>query len=552
MLTRRQAITMTAGAAFSRGAARPQTRFGTQRMMSEWSFTSGKAYADPFHDVELDVVITGPDGKNHRVPAFWAGEQTWRVRFAPPLPGRYSYRTVATDRGNTDLHERSGSFEVTPYSGSHALYGHGPLRVSASKRYLEHTDGTPFFWLGDTWWLGLTQRLRWPAEFRRLTADRVRKGFSVIQIVAGLFPDMDSFDPRGRNEAGFPWEPDYRRINPAFFDAADLRIEFLVERGLVPCILGCWGYYLPKLGAAKMKQHWRYLVARWGAYPVVWCLAGETTMPYYLSETKERDREELRKGWTEIARYVRSIDPAGHPITAHPSHTARDSVEDPAVLDFDLLQTGHGDRKSIPNTIKTIEREVQALPKMPVINGEVCYEGILEASREEMQRFMFWTCMLSGAAGHTYGANGIWQVNREGDPYGPSPHGRTWGNVPWNVAAELPGSGQVGLGANLLRSYEWWRFEPHPEWAEPHWTHENYELAYAAGISGQVRFLYLPAPANTLPKVKGLETGVRYKAFFFNPSDGVRHSLGDVAAESGEWQVPQVPAMRDWVVVLER
>ena len=36
---------------------------------------------------------------------------------------------------------------------------------------------------GDTWWMGLTQRLRWPEDFQSLAADRVRKGFSVVQIV---------------------------------------------------------------------------------------------------------------------------------------------------------------------------------------------------------------------------------------------------------------------------------------------------------------------------------------------------------------------------------
>ena len=75
---------------------------------------------------------------------------------------------------------------------------------------------------------------------------------------------------------------------------------------------------------------------------------------------------------------------------------------------------------------------------MPVLAGEVCYEGILEASRQEIQRFMFWTCILNGAGGHTYGANGIWQVNTRERPYGPSPHGRSWGDVPWDVAARSP------------------------------------------------------------------------------------------------------------------
>jgi len=41
------------------------------------------------------------------------------------------------------------------------------------------------------------------------------------------------------------------------------------------------------MGMAKMKQHWRYLVARYAAMPVVWGLAGEATMPFYLSPPKQ-------------------------------------------------------------------------------------------------------------------------------------------------------------------------------------------------------------------------------------------------------------------------
>jgi len=59
----------------------------------------------------------------------------------------------------------------------------------------------------------------------------------------------------------------------------------------------------------KMKQHWRNLVARWGAYPVIWCLAGEGIMPYYLSEQKEEDAAFQKQGWTELGRFLRDTDP---------------------------------------------------------------------------------------------------------------------------------------------------------------------------------------------------------------------------------------------------
>ncbi len=112
---------------------------------------------------------------------------------------------------------------------------------------------------------------------------------------------MPGFDPRGANEAGFPWEPDYTRLNPAYFDQADLRIAWLARSGLVPAIVGSWGYYLPLMGLAKIKQHWRHMIARWAAYPVVWCLAGEGAMPYYLSKDKPGDVKIQVSGWIEVA-----------------------------------------------------------------------------------------------------------------------------------------------------------------------------------------------------------------------------------------------------------
>jgi hypothetical protein len=442
--------------------------------------------------------------------------------------------------------------EVSPYQGKNPLCIHGPVRVAADRRHFEHLDGTPFFWLGDTWWMGLCKRMRWPEDFQLLAADRLNKGFTVVQIVAGLYPDMPQFDSRGANEAGYPWEPNYARINPGYFDMADLRIQYLADRGLVPCIVGCWGYFLPLMGMEKMKQHWRNLVARWGAYPVVWCLAGEGSMPYYLSATKEQDAALQKRGWTEIGKYVHRMDPFHHPVTIHPSDAARNTVEDPSVLDFDMLQTGHGDRTSIPNTVNLVTVSLSRAPKMPVLVGEVCYEGIVEASRQEVQRFMFWASVLSGAAGHTYGANGIWQVNTREQPFGPSPHGRSWGDTPWEVAYQLPGSQQLGFAKALLMHYPWWRLEPHPEWMEPHWSKENYLQSYCAGIPGELRVAFLPATWDP-PRLKQLENSVSYYAFYFNPASGKQYDLGKVTPDvNGTWQASNAPIFQDWVLVLEK
>ncbi len=528
-----------------------QTRVATENRVSEWAYHSAKQYADPFNQVELDVTFTDSMGKDFRVPAFWSGDQTWRVRYAPTSPGKHSYRTICSDTANSDLHNVQGTLDVQTYAGTNPLFQHGSPHVADDQRHFAYRDGTPFFWLGDTWWMALCERLGWPSDFETLTTDRKRKGFTVVQIVAGLYPDMPPFDPRGVNEAGYPWKPDFSRINPEYFDMADERIAHLADNGIVPCIVGCWGYFLPLMGVKKMKQHWRNIIARWGAYPVMWCLAGEGTMPFYLSKTKKEDAAAQKTGWTELARYVRTTDAFKHPITIHPSTSARDTVEDASVLDFDMLQTGHSDRESIPNTVNSITHSRDLSPKMPVLVGEVCYEGIMEQSREEIQRFMFWSSILNGAGGHTYGANGIWQVNSRNKPYGLSPHGHSWGDTPWQTAYQLPGSGQLGLGKSLLQRYSWWKLQPSPASVTPHWDKGEYWRPYAGVIPGEAVIAFVPPGGATIKFEK--PDFVPRRGFFFNPTDGTEIAFSDIKADnSGAIQAPELPIFRDWILVLDR
>ena len=532
-----------------------KTYFGTVNTASEFEFVTGKTYADPFNEVELDILFANAAGQSWRVPAFWSGGNEWRVRFAPPQPGAYRFRTVCSDATNTDLNDLEGTLVAQPYEGDNLLLKRGFPGVAPDQRHFQHADGTPFFWLADTWWMALCKRLGWPDDFQLLAADRVAKGFSVVQIVAGLYPDMPMFDPRGANEAGYPWTEGFGSINPEYFDMADLRLRWLVKSGLAPCIVSCWGYFLPWMGVDKLKRHWRYLVARYAAYPVFWCLAGEGIMPYYLSEDKEGDKARQKSGWTEIGRYLRQIDPYRHPITIHPTDSGRNQVEDPSVLDFEMLQTGHGGYESIPNTARSIRAAVVRAPAMPSLVAEVCYEGILEGSREEIQRFMFWSSVLSGAAGHTYGANGIWQLNNPGQPFGPSPHGSSWGNLPWQEAYRLPGAAQLALAKRLLERFEWWRFETHQEWITPCAWDEDYMNPYAAGIPGGPRVIYFPRPVAAWSPphtVKGLDPNRPHTASLFDPKTGEETALGQIGvAADGTWRVPILPLIQDWVVIVE-
>ena len=55
------------------------------------------------------------------------------------------------------------------------------------------------------------------------------------------------------------------------------------------------------------------------------------------------------------------------------------------------------------------------------------------------------------------------------------------------------------------------------------------------------------------PRVKNLESGVAYQAFYFNPATGKEHAVGDVTPDAtGTWQPPVIPTFADWILVLEK
>ncbi|HZZ72521.1 MAG TPA: DUF4038 domain-containing protein [Pirellulales bacterium] len=442
-------------------AAEPTTQ---ANVTVELKFTAETPVAHPFSEVTLDVLFTQPDGTELKVPAFWAGGQEWRVRYASPQTGEHRWRSESAPTQIKGLHGKTGTIAIKPYHGDNPLFKHGPIRIAKDQRHFEYADGTPFFWLGDTWWMGLSHRLHWPADFQTLAADRKTKGFTVVQIVAGLYPDMPPFDPRGANENGFPWETDFAQIRPEYFDAADRRLNYLVEQGLAPCLVGAWGYFMPLMGADKAQAHWRYLIARYGSLPIVWCAAGEGNLPYYLTKGFPFDDREQVHGWTAVLRSIRATDPWRRPLTIHPTaiqqYTARHATDDPGLLDFDMLQTPHGQREAVPVTLRAMHDSYAAKPTMPVVDGEASYEMLGDSLPTRWTRAMFWLCLTNGAAGHTYGANGIWQVNRRGDPHGASPHGGNYGKISWDEAMKLPGSTQVALGKKFFESLPWTELVP--------------------------------------------------------------------------------------------
>ncbi|HUW10999.1 MAG TPA: DUF4038 domain-containing protein [Anaerolineae bacterium] len=550
--------------------------------------------ANPYADTDVTVLIRCPDDTTMAVKAFWKGGNAWCARFAPQMVGVHSYKLYVSGGATPDIAE--GEFEASPYDGDNWLYRHGPVQASGNGRYLCHQDGEPFFWLADTWWYGATRRCRWPDDFQLLVRDRVDKGFTVVQIVVGIPPEVAATDPAAWNEGGPPFTERWSLINPAYFEYADKRIKYLVDNGLVPCIVGGWGHHIEWMGIDNAIRFWEYLVARYAAYPVIWCLSGETELHaelplgvffdgvlrlYYafaaalghvallhkgasairrvvcrLARTGIRKRSEdrlkaRRDAWIRVGQAVAGADPARHIITTHPitGRFSHQTLDNAAWVGVTSIQSGHSEDAS-KSMFGQILQSARFDPRRPIINMEPWYERILGRFGDDDQRYAFWMCVLAGAAGHSYGANGLWQMSTEEDGF--LGH---WGVADWSAAYRYPGSTHLGLGKQLLSRFKWWQLQPRLECVMPHWSETTERLPVLASIGEGVLIGYFPkCAASTSTVVRCLAPDRTYRAFWFDPRTGAEHPVPveGISGVSRCWTVPPRPTLDDWVLVIER
>src|SRR5277367_5577669 len=120
----------------------------------EQTFKSSANYENPVQQCTLKVSFTSPSGGTNYVYGFWDGGKTWRVRFSPDQPGRWTYRTSCSDAANERLNNQTGEFLCTSATGQSRFAQHGPVQIARDHRHFEHADVSPFFWMADIAWNG--------------------------------------------------------------------------------------------------------------------------------------------------------------------------------------------------------------------------------------------------------------------------------------------------------------------------------------------------------------------------------------------------------------
>ncbi|MBI5385812.1 MAG: DUF4038 domain-containing protein [Verrucomicrobia bacterium] len=515
----------------------------------EQSFQSSAAYDNPVQKAALTVTFTPPKGDPIKVPGFWDGGPTWRVRFAPNQTGAWSFTTTCSDAANTGLHQQSGSFTCVEAKGATRFEQHGPVRVSADGFYLQHDDGTPFFFLSDTAWNGAL--LSTEADWSLYLKERSRQKFSAVQWVATPWraaPDGDldkqlAFTGKEKIE-----------INPKFFQRLDAKADAVSKAGLLNVPVLLWaigsgknpavnpGWSLPEDQAILLA---RYMVARWQANAVVWILPGDG---HYFGTEGDK--------WKRIGRAVFG-DIAHAPVSLHPQgrHWNWPEFQGEQWLNLIGYQSGHGDSDDHLRwlTEGPVTKDWKNPPHRPFINLEPPYEGHLgyqskkPISADLTRRTIYWSLLNAPTAGVSYGGHGVWGWDDGTKP--PTDHAGAGIPLPWQKALTMPAAEQMTNLVAFFTAIDFAQLRPKPECIvnNPGAQNPRKYIAAAGTVKNDVLLVYVPEDRTVEVLLESLPPSPEVR--WWNPRTGEKSAAVGVVTEK-TCQFP-TPAEGDWVLVMQ-
>ncbi|TWD84650.1 uncharacterized protein DUF5060 [Kribbella amoyensis] len=419
----------------------------------ELELTSSVEVADPYTAVEVWADFADEAGGVLRRPAFWDGGRTWRVRFAAPTAGRWTWTSTSepaidglTDNGELVVDEAADGDQRR-----------GLWKLERGDRVMRHADGTPVVLVGDTAWA-----LPWratPEQVAVYAADRQAKGFNAVLLMS-VQPDMGAVGPEDRTAdqgfaVGFADLADghLNRLNPKYFQELDELAGILVEHGLTPVwqpVFQGWGWKGldaagPVVPVDEYARYCRYLVARYGARPAIWLVGADGS-----------GREpQVAAGGAEVHAWDCYAQPTG--IHYRP-HIRAEAHQDAEWLDFQWCQTGHGGE----HVAERVADMARNSPHVAVANGEPTYErtGGPEIAAGWWQGHEAWSNLCAGGTmGVVYGAAGLWQWRLHADEPG-HPDRFLADGVGWREALDFEGSKYVGLAGKILRDLPLADLEP--------------------------------------------------------------------------------------------
>jgi hypothetical protein len=417
------------------------------------------------------------------------------------------------------------------------------LSVSPNGRFLQYSDGDPFFLLADTAW-ELFHRLNYD-EIEYYLDERKKQGFNVIQSV--LISEIDGL--RIPNAYGLlPLiGSDPEKPNPEYFNFIDSVLRLAGLREMYFAIVPVWGDKIDKLfgigpeifNEANAYSYGKWLGKRYRSFPnIIWMNGGDRS-----------GGGKNFKIWDSLGKGIRSEDP-NHLITFHPPGDASSSMwfHDASWLDFNSCQSGHSIR-NYPNYIM-INYDYLRMPVKPCLDSEPRYEehavnwkpeenGIF--NDYDIRQASYWS-VFSGACGHTYGTHPVWQMyDKQREAVGYVKH-------TWKEALQFKGAGQMIHLKNLMLSRPYFDRIPDQSFLiSPKVGEEHICCTRGKGYV----LCYLPMGGIIELKANDLDFE-QVHGWWFDPRSGEAKSIGVYAKEDAcTFIAPSEGRECDWVLVLD-
>ena len=348
---------------------------------ADFSVTTESVPGNPYlqEEAALDMVLTSPSGRQVVLPCFWVEGTRWEARFTPQEKGRYSFVFRYLEAGKEEAVSSEGNLCVK--SGR----SHGILHADGNW-ILRYDDGTPF--------RGVGENICWESRDRDDS-----KFFRELHERSDLF-SYDVMLPRFAAEGGnfcrmwmcswnFPidrhdrfnnrrYEPSDEYYNPsavkhlddvlALAESLGIRIMLCMGPGDVPTGRD---FFVSDDAKARYRNRLRYIVARWGYSPSVamWEFFNEIDNIQFRDSGNPIPAADIVQWHTEMASFLKGLDPYGHIVTTSISHRDLKGLNDIPGIDVNQKHIYRA-TSSIPGTIASYE----AAHGKPYVIGEFSYE----------------------------------------------------------------------------------------------------------------------------------------------------------------------------------
>jgi len=558
-------------------------------------------YDNPYTEVLVWVDLKGP-GFEKRCYGFWDGADLFRVRVLATAPGTWTWKS-GSHPADPGLSGKTGAFTALAWTEAEKQQNacrRGFLRPTANGHALEYADGTPYFMLGDTWWPAGTFRFKWTEEqggkppgpdagFKDYVLFRKAQGFNSIAMLAA-FPawaedgkparvhmdDDKKYTLRQQwplpgttlgkamhNEGGRPFlfpgrvprhenlVPDLDRINPAYFQHVDKKIDYLNAQGFTPFlevarrdIIPAWKKY--HAWPDSYVRYVQYISARYQAHhlllsPIHYDWANGTIPPLEFNPVVNM----------LIAKYGRPPFGTLLSTNSNPSSLLNFGEGEDARW-LDVHQTGNGREHEY---YYHHTEHFYARPTRPSITGEPYYAGHApqhapggsEKDDRNCRSAMYGNFLSGGLGGHIYGAASIWPGDIE-----PNLPRNMWHAFLWKSAAQI-----AHFRAFVFsRGRRFQDLIPATEQLVPN---RNYQTLGFEGWSFAARsperdwfLIYLEKGCPEV-SVRSLPRDSRWTARWFDPRSGAWSDAGTFTAnENYKIKLPEPPTNDDWALSLSR